>query len=221
VQFQLERDGFELMPALLDPGEISLVERLLDCFAGSAGVRIFGNPALGAWLIEGSLGMTAQSVLGPKARPVRAILFDKKPTRNWAIGWHQDRTIAVRERIPATGFDRWTNKAGVMHVEPPFAIVEKMITVRLHFDPVNGRNAPLLVSPGSHLLGRITEGDVQTVIERCGIVACLADRGDVWLYRTAILHASEKSEGDASRRVLQVDFSCEDLPGRLEWVGVA
>ncbi len=128
----------------------------------------------------------------------------------------------MRQRVEGEpGFDHWTIKAGVTHVEPPFSFIENMVTARIHLDDVGKDNAPLLVSLGSHRLGRIKEPDVDKIIERCGTVACLAKKGDVWLYRTAILHASEKSRVAASRRVLQVDFSRESLPSRLEWLGIA
>jgi len=55
---------------------------------------------------------------------------------------------------------------------------------------------------------------------RCGTVACLAEKGDVWLYATPIVHASAAAAGSGRRRVLQVDFSASALPGGLDWLGV-
>lgn len=187
----------------------------------SAGTRIFGNPQLAAWLVCGPLGLAVRSILGQEARPVRAILFDKTPDRNWAVGWHQDRTIAVRDAVDVPGFGRWTTKSEVAHVEPPFSVIESMVTARIHIDPVDETNSPLLVSPGSHRLGRIIEAEVSAIVRKCGTFACLAGRGDVWLYRTSILHASERSRSRTRRRVLQVDYSSDDLPGQLQWLGLA
>jgi len=47
-----------------------------------------------------------------------------------------------------------------------------------------------------------------------------AEAGDIWLYATPILHASEAAAEPDRRRVLQVDFSAEELPGGLHWLGV-
>ncbi|MEL7190648.1 MAG: phytanoyl-CoA dioxygenase, partial [Pseudomonadota bacterium] len=47
-----------------------------------------------------------------------------------------------------------------------------------------------------------------------------AEAGDIWLYSTPILHASDAAEKPSSRRVLQVDFAAEPLPDGLEWLGV-
>jgi hypothetical protein len=60
-----------------------------------------------------------------------------------------------------------------------------------------------LIARGSHRLGRIPEQEIDTVVERCGTCACLAERGDVWAYATLILHASEGARRPRRRRVLQ------------------
>jgi ectoine hydroxylase-related dioxygenase (phytanoyl-CoA dioxygenase family) len=151
---------------------------------------------------------------------VRAILFDKTAETNWSLAWHQDRTICVRERIEVEGFGPWSIKAGLYHVAPPFDLLARMVTLRVHLDDVPATNAPLLIAPGSHALGKLPVGDVNAVAVRCGTVACLATAGDVWTYSTPILHASEAASLPARRRVLQVDFSTDELPGGLEWLGV-
>jgi hypothetical protein len=33
---------------------------------------------------------------------------------DWALGWHQDRTIAVMERVEADGLGPWTVKSGLI-----------------------------------------------------------------------------------------------------------
>ncbi len=95
-----------------------------------------------------------------------------------------------------------------------------MVTLRIHLDDVPADNAPLLIAPGSHRLGRIPASEAAAVAERLGNFACLARRGDVWAYATSILHASARATGHRRRRVVQVDFSAVDLPGRLEWMGI-
>lgn len=159
--------------------------------------------------------------IGPAARPVRALLFDKRPGANWALGWHQDRTIEVRERIETPGYGPWTSKAGRPHVAPPITLLETMLTARIHLDPVDETNAPLLVAPGSHRCGLISETAIADVVARCGTAACLAAAGDVWLYATPILHASAASVGNSHRRVLQVDFAATVLPGGLDWASLS
>jgi hypothetical protein len=104
------------------------------------------------------------------------------------------------------------------HVEPPPAVQAAMVTLRVHLDAVDQANAPLLVAPGSHRLGRIAQADIAGVVQCCGAVSCIATRGDVWAYSTPILHASEASTRPRRRRVLQVDYASEELPGKLRWL---
>lgn len=197
--------------------EAALVGLPLD----HAGIRIHGIDALSSLLsVEGPIGSIAASVLGASAKPVRAILFNKSPEANWSLAWHQDRTICVKERREASGFGPWTVKGGMQHVAPPFGLLKRMVTLRSHLDDVPATNAPLLIAPGSHTLGRIAVTDVGEVVRRCGTRACIAQAGDVWLYSTPILHASEAATKPASRRVLQVDYAAEALPHGLEWQGV-
>ena len=216
----LDQDGAQLFPGLIVDFLESLEDILLKQPRG-AGVRIYRDPDLSEWVShESPVGQVVQSLLGDETQPVRAILFDKNAETNWALGWHQDRTIAVRERTVAEGFSNWTVKAGMTHVEPPFGFLERMITARIHLDDVGDDNGPLLIAPGSHRLGRLEESEIGAAAENCGAIACLACAGDVWVYKTAVLHASEASRLPSRRRVLQIDFSAENLPGTLEWVGI-
>ena len=159
-------------------------------------------------------------MLGPECLPVRAILFDKNADQNWSLGWHQDRTIAVRQRIDIDGFRPWSVKTGMVHVEPPFELLAKMVTVRAHLDAVPETNAPLLIAPGSHQRGRVPTAEIPEVVRQCGIIACLAAVADIWLYATPILHASDAAAAPQHRRVLQIDYAVGHLPGGLEWLGV-
>lgn len=185
-----------------------------------AGVRLHGSAALRDLLAGSPALAIAEHYLGAGVQPVRAILFDKSPTSNWALGWHQDRTIALRKRHEVSGYGPWSHKRGVQHVEPPFAIIAAMVTLRIHLDDVPADNAPLLIALGSHRLGKVAAGDAALIAERMGIVACLAERGDIWAYATPILHASERSSDARRRRVLQVDWSATDLAAPLAWLGL-
>lgn len=215
-------DGAQLFRAALSRDQLHRLEAVLTHLPRDhAGVRLRGVEGLAPFLTaSGHVGRCAATVLGENCRPVRAILFDKTPGMNWTLGWHQDRTIAVKQRVDIDGFMTWSVKGGMVHVEPPFELLSRMVTLRLHIDAVPASNAPLLIAPGSHRIGRVAEDDTRSVVQRCGTVACLADAGDIWLYATPILHASEAAAMPAHRRVLQVDFSVDQLPGGLEWLGV-
>ncbi len=222
VALTFAESGAECFPGVLAPEALKSIEEAIGALpSDAAGIRLHGLPRLTPHLTStGTIGAVAASILGDECRAVRAILFDKTAAANWSLGWHQDRTIAVKERINVEGYGPWTVKNGLIHVEPPFDLLADMVTLRAHLDAVAATNAPLLIAPGSHRLGRIAVRDIPEVVEHCGTVACLADRSDVWLYATPILHASERAAHPSHRRVLQVDFARAQLPGGLHWLGV-
>jgi hypothetical protein len=119
------------------------------------------------------------------------------------------------------GFGPWSIKAGVVHVEPPFEIMAGMITIRAHLDDCDVDNAPLLIVPGSHRFGRVPAGQTAEMARRLGHAVCRARAGDTWVYATSIIHASERARVPGQRRVLQVDYADRQLPGGLEWLGIA
>ena len=194
---------------------------LADLPSDRAGVRLRGIDRLSRYLApDGRIGAVAAEVLGDASRPVRAILFDKTAETNRSLDWHQDRTICVERRVAVDGYGPWSMKAGMQHVAPPFDLLARMLTLRVHLDDVSVENAPLLIAPGSHRYGRVAIGDVPNLVRQCGVHACLAEAGDIWLYATPILHASDAAARPTRRRVLQIDYAAEELPGDLEWLGV-
>jgi ectoine hydroxylase-related dioxygenase (phytanoyl-CoA dioxygenase family) len=123
----------------------------------------------------------------------------------------------VRARRDAEGFGAWSEKAGVMHVQPPAAILERMLTVRLHLDAGDEANAPLRVIPGSHSRGRLDAAAIAHLRETSTVVACLVPRGGALLMRPLLLHASSASR----RRVVHLEFAAGELPAGLEWASGA
>ena len=204
--------------AVLSPAEVDRVA-LLFADDGKPGERLGADRLVGfVDLIgkSGPVGGLASKLLAKPAFAVRALLLDKSARGNWALGWHQDRTIAVAERIEAAGYGPWSVKRGQLHVQPPQSVIEAMVTLRIHVDRVDTDNAPLRVVEGSHRLGRLSDAEVIEAVACLPHLTNLAEPGDVWAYQTPIIHASAATSV-ARRRVLQIDFACETLPGGLEW----
>ncbi|PTY02018.1 phytanoyl-CoA dioxygenase [Verrucomicrobia bacterium LW23] len=154
---------------------------------------------------------------GPHVRCVRAILFDKTPDANWKVPWHQDLTIAVEKRVDLPGYTAWTEKEGIPHVQPPVAVLENMLTARIHLDPCGSDNGALKVLPCTHLDGRLTSdaiGARRTAIEE---YTCACKVGDVLFMRPLLLHASSPAATPSRRRVLHLEFAGCDLHNPLRW----
>lgn len=217
---ELRRDGAQCFAGRLDEEALGSIEHAFDAREARPGVRLYSDlePLWALFGPSSPIVALAQEELGPAARPVRILLFNKRPNMNWALGLHQDRTIAVTKRRDTDGFGPWSVKNGQPHVQPPQAIIDRMLTIRLHLDNTHEDAAPLLVLPGSHRLGRLSEADIEAAAEANNPIACLARRGDVWVYATAIVHGSDAFRArEGQRRVLQVDYSADELPNGLEW----
>ena len=214
--------GTKYFPHALSVSEINILAALFAANPFTApGKRVFSDRNLSSLLEPStSISRIVKSKLGISARPVRAMLFDKNKDTNWALGWHQDRTIAVRDQRDVAGFGPWSKKAGVNHVEPPFKIIERMVTLRVHLDSCPTDNAPLVIALGSHRIGRIPVDAIEDIVRDLQTMECLAQPGDIWMYATAILHASSAATRPERRRVLQIDFAHEELPSGLCWLGI-
>ena len=157
-------------------------------------------------------------VLGAGAFVARSILFDKRPEANWDVVWHQDKTIAVREKVEVAAFGPWSVKSGVPHVQPPVEVLARMLTVRLHLDECGPENGPLLVVRGSHR-GLLSEAEVRATdwnrhpeLAEIGVPA-----GSAVVMRPLILHSSRKAASPRRRRVIHLEFAADQLPGGLVW----
>lgn len=162
------------------------------------------------------LGALASQLM-PGARPVRVIAFNKTEATNWILPWHQDRVVALRERVEMPGFTNWTNKAGIWHAEPPIELLERMVFARIHLDPADEQNGCLQLALGTHACGKIAAADAEAIANGTPIENCIAQRGDVLFAKALILHRSSSSRTHAGRRAIRVDYCAEPLPAPLEW----
>lgn len=164
-----------------------------------------------------TLTRIAENHLGKRAKPVKAILFDKTPNSNWYVTWHQDVTIAVKERIDVEGFGPWSIKDDTPHVQPPAAILEQMLSIRLHLDDCDETNGAIKFIPGSHRVGIMDSSRLAEWRDNHDAIICPANHGDIILMRPLILHSSTQSTNPNHRRVLHIEYTSADLPAGLEW----
>jgi hypothetical protein len=159
----------------------------------------------------------ATAVLGAACFTVRGLLFDKTPGANWKVIWHQDLTIATRERADVAGYGPWTEKAGVPHVQPPIAVLEHMLAIRLHLDPCGIENGPVRVLDASDRLGRLSGEAIDSLRQSQRETDCVVEEGGVLAFRPLILHASAPSSVPRHRRVIHLEFATGELAPPLEW----
>lgn len=159
----------------------------------------------------------SQKFLGENAKVVRAIYFNKTAGANWKVPWHQDLTIAVKEKRATNNFSAWTMKAGVQHVQPPLDILEKMITLRFHLDDADEMNGALKIIPKTHKKGRLSAEEIKSLREANETHLCSVKKGDCIIMRPLILHSSSAGKNPKNRRVIHFEFAAESLPNGLNW----
>ncbi len=222
---KLDRDGFAIVRNVLsDDLRVEILRALEELLSpSSAGVRglVKKVPVAGRMAESPMIRTLVEPVLGSKAQLVRSILFNKSETANWQVAWHQDLAIAVQQKVGLEGFVSWSNKEGVPHVQPPVKVLERMLNLRVHLDGADESNGALLVSPGSHRLGRIPADEAAAAAKRLGTELCAVNAGDVLLFRPLTLHASRKVTSNRPRRVIHLEFAGVSLPAPLAWAEAA
>jgi ectoine hydroxylase-related dioxygenase (phytanoyl-CoA dioxygenase family) len=214
--------GFAILPSVLRSDE---VEDLLLALSGlrleplRGGIRRIEQrlPQVATLAHSAPLRALAQAYLSGSPQLVRAIYFDKSPSNNWLVSWHQDKTVAVSARFAVEGWRAWSLKAGAWHVQPPLAILEDMLTLRIHLDPATVANGCLKVLPGSQRHGLIATAAVRHHIDDSQVVYCEVPVGGAVIMRPHLLHASEKAVAPLPRRVLHFEYSSYPLPPGVAW----
>ncbi len=180
-------------------------ELLASPLEGGGQRRLFERmPKLADLLSD--LGRRAEQILGSEAILCRSLLFDKTPAANWKVGWHQDVTLACSQRFELEGWRNWTEKDGLPHVQPPVAVLESMLTLRLHLDPCGRDNGPLRVLPGSHRLGRLNAGEIAAQVASVAPLECLCAAGEVLFMKPLLIHSSRPARAVGRRRVIHLEF---------------
>ena len=216
---QLDDEGYALLPAVFAkdaPALADELDRVLCERAGEASIRsedgtIYAArnlvelwPAARTLWRRPALLDALTVVLGLRFGLVRTLFFDKPPGQTWALPWHKDLTIAVRDnRLPSAYFTHPTRKAGVPHVEAPLAVLEAMLTVRIHLDEATEANGALQVIPSSHGTGK------GLTLDSAPPRLVPAARGDVLLMRPLLAHCSGKSHPETTghRRIIHLEFA--------------
>jgi ectoine hydroxylase-related dioxygenase (phytanoyl-CoA dioxygenase family) len=216
VDAYLDRDSLASLPEVIE----SLIQDItvLNLTADRAGIRNLLElvPSVRALAQSQEIRSLIKPILGDNARVVRGIFFDKQPNANWKVPWHQDLTIAVKNRLEIPNFHPWSVKAGIPHVQPPVKILEQMLTVRIHLDRTDESNGALKVIPGSHARGKLTTLEIDEW-KQSPVSSINCDAGGILLMRPLLLHASSIAIAPSHRRIVHLEYAAESLPSGLEW----
>jgi ectoine hydroxylase-related dioxygenase (phytanoyl-CoA dioxygenase family) len=216
----LDGDGYALADIVLAGHQCEHIASSLPAVIGSArgGIRnLITHPTVIRLLMHERLGQYLWSIIGRELVAVKATLFDKTADANWRVQWHQDRAIAVKERLHVAGYGSWSTKAGTLHVEPPAEVLAQMIAIRVHLDGCGSENGPLRVIPGSHRLGKLMDDELATVVSGGPAVELYAPQGALVLMRPLLVHSSSSARAPQHRRVLHIEFAPAEAISPLQW----
>lgn len=211
----VEEQGFAILQERLTVPEVAKL--LLDLAQlpgqrGKAGVRhLLERPVISVFAGESRFLNIAQQILGAEALPFRATLFNKSPGRNWLIAWHQDTALPLGRRHEMPGWGPWSLKDGIIYAHAPASALSQVVALRIHLDESSAENGPLRVLPGTHKLGVLTDDAVHELSTRLPETTCTAALGEILAMRPLLIHASSKSQTQARRRVLHIEYAAKPL----------
>jgi ectoine hydroxylase-related dioxygenase (phytanoyl-CoA dioxygenase family) len=216
----LDADGYALGDIGLAEHQCAHLSSSLPAVigAGHAGVRnLITHPTVVALLSHERLGKFLWSLIGRDLVAVKATLFDKTTEANWRVQWHQDRTVAVKERLDVQGYGPWSTKSGALHVEAPEEVLAQMLAIRIYLDECGAENGPLRVIPGSHRLGKLDAAAIEELVAHGPLVDVTVPRGGFLLMRPLLVHASAAARAPEHRRVLHIEFAPKEAISPLKW----
>jgi ectoine hydroxylase-related dioxygenase (phytanoyl-CoA dioxygenase family) len=210
---QVEQLGYAIVPNVLGVEEVQKLAGDLQSPAfprSRAGIRhLLRHSAVSQMANDPRLLGIAQAVLGDKALPFKATLFDKSPDSNWLIVWHQDTALPLQEKQETAGWGPWSVKEGITYAHAPAEALNKVLALRLHLDDSTNENGPLRILPGTHASGVLTDEEVEREVAERLAVDCTVAGGGVVAMRPLAIHASSKSHSALSRRVLHIEYSSQ------------
>jgi hypothetical protein len=147
----VEERGFAIFPEIFLAGEVAaLADDLTQSTLrrSKGGVRhALSHPGVAAIARDERLLRIAREVLGAEAVPFHATLFDKSPTANWLVAWHQDTALPLRTRRDVQGWGPWSVKDGIIYAHAPTSALLRILALRVHLDDSTANNGPLRVCP--------------------------------------------------------------------------
>ncbi len=220
MQSKLNEKGFQIIENVYSKNEIDEILQILEHkqIENKFGVREFltDNPEIADKIFTKHLIDIIKSISSDCNKSIKSIYFDKPPSANWIVNWHQDLTINLVEKRDAPNFKNWRTKQERVIVQPNIELLESIFTIRIHLDDCTRENGALRVIENSHHKGII---EIKEWIKnKDGIEKiCEVKKGGVLIIKPLILHASRRTENRKNRRVIHIEFTDKELPNGLQW----
>ena len=189
--------GYWTYESVLSPRECELMIETLSRLGrrrNRAGIRhLMSIPEIANIASDHRLLRIARQVLGDKAVPFRATLFEKSGRANWLVVWHQDTALPLESHFPSCEWGPWSSKAGIQYAHAPAWALERILALRVHLDASTADNGPLRVIPGTHRAGLMSDDEIMRHARSRSAVECQIPQGGLLAMRPLLLHASSRA----------------------------
>lgn len=219
-QQRFEENGFEIINHVFSTMEI---QAILDFLVTKNIKEVFGMrsflksfPALTPLIFNQNLISIIDSI-GKECKIIKSIYFNKPPSANWIVNWHQDLTINVTGKSNHQEFKNWRFLKERTIVQPSLEILENIFTIRIHLDSCTQQNGALQVIAKSHHNGVVNLSNKTTQLNKTKKV-CEVKKGGILVMKPLLFHSSKRTENQKNRRVIHIEFSNKDLPKGMRWL---
>lgn len=217
---KLQHKGFVIIENIYSNSEIAEILNLISSHRldGKFGVRefLYDHPDITAIVFNEKLKKIIKHISPKCTKCIKSIYFDKPPTSNWIVNWHQDLTINLSNKAKLDTYKNWRMKNERVVVQPNQSLLDNIFTIRIHLDNCTKENGALRVIEKSHHHGVIKiadwnkkSSDIETI--------CEVNKGGVLVMKPLILHSSQRTGNNKNRRVIHIEFSDLELPENLKW----
>ncbi len=220
MRSELEENGYTIREEVYSKEEVGQILKLIadNKIEQKFGVREFliDHPEIAQKVFTERMLAIVKEISPACDKSIKSIYFDKPPSANWLVNWHQDLTINVEGSEDIEGYSNWRVQADRTIVQPDVQLLESTFTIRIHLDDCKKDNGALRVIEKSHTLG-VIEINEWVKIKHGVEKICEVRKGGVVIMKPLILHSSKRTENQEIRRVIHVEFTANELPPGLKW----
>ena len=217
---QLDEKGFVIVDDIYCKKEIDDMLEIIESTGveNKFGVRefLFIAPEIAEKIFTSNLRNIINSIAPNCTKSIKSIYFDKPPSANWIVNWHQDLTINLSNKKEVPNYKNWRETNDRTIVQPDRKLLENIFTIRMHLDDCTKENGALRVIEKSHIKGVIEIKEWMNNKEGVEKI-CEVKKGGILIMKPLILHASKRTENQKNRRVIHVEFTDQELPNGLNW----
>jgi len=142
---QFENDGFAVLSPILNDFECAEISSLLENISamGVGSRSLLDLPWCRKLAQTIRQHHAIEASLPHDSVAVQCTYFEKSQEQNWLVPIHQDLSIPVRGKVDHPALTGWSQKEGSIFVQPPEAVLQDIVAVRLHIDECGADDGPL------------------------------------------------------------------------------